>query len=108
PGWHDRAVRHTRGGGTMTTEDEARASFAERMFDANVATMDVFSVYLGDRLGLYRVLSERGPLTAAELAEAAGVNARYAREWLEQQAVTAILDVDDAALPEGDRRFSLR
>jgi len=91
----------------MTTADQARDAFVERLFDSTVATMDVFSVYLGDRLGLYRVLSERGPLTAAELAEAAGMNARYAREWLEQQAATAILDVDDEALPEGNRRFSL-
>jgi 2-polyprenyl-3-methyl-5-hydroxy-6-metoxy-1,4-benzoquinol methylase len=91
----------------MIHADEAREAFSERLFEATIATMDVFSVYLGDRLGLYRVLSERGPLTATELAEAAGMDARYAREWLEQQAATAILDVDDEALPEGERRFSL-
>jgi hypothetical protein len=33
------------------------------------------------------------------------VDERYAREWLEQQAVTGILDVEDPSLPEGERRY---
>ena len=53
------------------------------------------------------MLAEHGPLTAGELAERADMYARYAREWLEQQAATAILKVDDAAKPEQERRFSL-
>ena len=79
----------------------------ERLFASALGTMDVFTVYLGDRLGLYRMLAQHGPLTAGELAERAGMYARYAREWLEQQAATAILEVDDAAKPEQERRFSL-
>ncbi len=53
------------------------------------------------------MLAAHGPLTAGELAERAGIYARYAREWLEQQAATAILGVDDAEKPEEARRFSL-
>ena len=63
-------------------------------------------VYVGDRLGLYRALVDRGPATAEELADATGTNARYVREWLEQQAVTGILEVDAErrySLPEADR-----
>lgn len=42
--------------------DEARRdAFAGRVFEAGLATMDLFSVYLGERLGLYRVLSRTGP-----------------------------------------------
>jgi SAM-dependent methyltransferase len=37
---------------------------------------------------------EHGPLTASALAEATGTDARYAREWLEQQAVYGLLDAD--------------
>ena len=55
--------------------------------------MELLSIYLGDRLGLYRALLE-GPATPAELSARAGVHERYAREWLEQQAVAGILDVD--------------
>ena len=40
-----------------------------------------------------------GPLTRAELAERAGIAPRYAREWLEQQAVAGLLDVEDADAP---------
>ena len=38
---------------------------------------------------------------APELAERAGIDARYAREWLEQQAVAAVLEVDDVARRAG-------
>jgi 2-polyprenyl-3-methyl-5-hydroxy-6-metoxy-1,4-benzoquinol methylase len=69
--------------------------------------LDLFGVYLGDRLGLYRALADAGPLTSSGLAEAASVHERYAREWLEQQAATGILEVDDAAAEPGDRRFGL-
>ncbi len=91
----------------MTSTDQVRDSFVERLFASALGTMDVFTVYLGDRLGLYRVLAECGPLTPGELAARAGINARYAREWLEQQGATAILEVDDEAKPELERRFSL-
>ena len=91
----------------MTSTDQVRDAFVERLFASALGTMDVFTIYLGDRLGLYRMLAEHGPLTAGELADRAGIYARYPREWLDRQAATAILDVDDAAKPEEERRFSL-
>jgi 2-polyprenyl-3-methyl-5-hydroxy-6-metoxy-1,4-benzoquinol methylase len=69
--------------------------------------MDVMSVYLGDQLGLYRNLHDGGTATSTELASRAGIDERYAREWLEQQAATGILDVDDVTAAASDRRFSL-
>jgi SAM-dependent methyltransferase len=65
------------------------------------------TVHLGDRLGYYRALAEQGPSTAAELAAATGTAERYAREWLEQQAVAGILDVDDVDAGPSERRFSV-
>lgn len=82
---------------TMTTDD-----FAARLLNAALGTVEVMSVYLGDRLGWYRALADGGPATAAELTERAGGSPRYAREWLEQQASFGILAV------EGDGRFGLR
>jgi 2-polyprenyl-3-methyl-5-hydroxy-6-metoxy-1,4-benzoquinol methylase len=73
---------------------------------AALGALDLQAVYLGDRLGLYHALADGGPTTPAELAERAGIHPRYAREWLEHQAVGAILDVDDAADPDA-RRYSL-
>ena len=78
-----------------------------RLFEASIGMLDVLSVYLGDRLGLYHALREAGPSTAAGLASQAGIDRRYAREWLEQQAATGILEVADAAAPEEDRVYHL-
>jgi 2-polyprenyl-3-methyl-5-hydroxy-6-metoxy-1,4-benzoquinol methylase len=77
-----------------------RDALVERLSSNAVAAFDLFSVYLGDVLGLYRALADKGPLTSAELAVAAGIHERYAREWLEQQAASALLDVEeDGAAP---------
>lgn len=99
----------------MTTESEIEPAADERtgdalvgrLFEASIGMFDLLSVYLGDRLGLYRSLADGGPATSADLAARAGIAERYAREWLEQQAATGILDVDDPALPADRRRFTL-
>ena len=69
--------------------------------------MDLFAVYLGDRLGYYRALAEGGPATAGELAARTGTAERYAREWLEQQAVTGILACDNPDAAASERRYRL-
>ena len=45
-------------------------------------------VVLGDRLGLYRALAEVGPADSAKLAVRAGLDERYVREWLANQAAS--------------------
>jgi 2-polyprenyl-3-methyl-5-hydroxy-6-metoxy-1,4-benzoquinol methylase len=89
------------------SDEERTGALVERLFGAALGGIDFVSVYLGDRLGLYRALAEAGGSTSLELASRASIHERYAREWLEQQAVTGILEVDDPAKPEGDRRYSL-
>lgn len=69
-------------------------AFAQRVLDATLGAIDLMSIYLGDRLGWYRSLAADGPATAQELASRTGTHPRYAREWLEQQAVTGLLTVD--------------
>jgi 2-polyprenyl-3-methyl-5-hydroxy-6-metoxy-1,4-benzoquinol methylase len=88
------------------TAAERRDALAERLFGSLNATFDLAAVYLGDRLGLYRVLADVGPLTSTELAGRTGLVERYVREWLEQGAVTGILEAegDDDAL---ERRYRL-
>jgi 2-polyprenyl-3-methyl-5-hydroxy-6-metoxy-1,4-benzoquinol methylase len=90
----------------------ARSSFteealSERLFEATIHSLELFGVYLGKRLGLYAALQSRGPSTPAELAAAAGITTRYAREWLEQQAVAGFLAVEDADEPADARRYRL-
>lgn len=78
-----------------------------RLFEASLGMFEIMSVYLGDRLGLYRALHDGGPATPAELAARAGIDERYAREWLEQQAVAEILDVDGIEDLAENRRYTL-
>ncbi|MFF3064876.1 class I SAM-dependent methyltransferase [Oerskovia sp. NPDC057915] len=77
--------------GGSTGESPGAEEFAERLFASALGALDVFSVYLGDRLGWYRSLAADGPATSAELAARTGTQERYAREWLEGQAVAGIL-----------------
>lgn len=67
---------------------------AERIFGALLGTVDILSVFLGDRLGWYRSLVADGPATPPQLADRTATHPRYAREWLEQQAVTGLLTLD--------------
>lgn len=92
---------------TMDGATERREALVTRLFSATIEAMDLFSVYLGDRLGYYRALMEGGPATPAELADRTGTHERYAREWLEQQAVTGILEVEDQEAPAEKRQYRL-
>jgi 2-polyprenyl-3-methyl-5-hydroxy-6-metoxy-1,4-benzoquinol methylase len=77
---------------TATRSDQ----LVERLFSATIDALELFSVYLGSELGLYAALAADGPATAPRLAARAGIAERYAREWLEQQAVAGLLDVAEA------------
>jgi 2-polyprenyl-3-methyl-5-hydroxy-6-metoxy-1,4-benzoquinol methylase len=89
------------------TAEEQAQSFVGRLLEDALGTVDVLTIYLGDRLGLYRALREGGPATPSELASRCSINERYAREWLEQQAVADILKVDNESAPEDARRYEL-
>ncbi len=81
--------------------------FGERLFGAVLGAQLVQATYLGDRLGYYRVLADGDALTSTELAAWTGTAERYAREWLEHQAVCGVLTVDDVSAAAGERRFRL-
>ena len=80
---------------------------AERMFGSALGALDALTVTIGSRLGLYRALHQAGPSTPAELAARTGTDARYVREWLEQQTVAGLLAVTDPAPDPDDRRFQV-
>ncbi len=84
-----------------------RNRFVERLLKSTAGAFDIFTIYLGDRLGFYRALSERGPVTSDELAAHTGAYERYVREWLEQQTVAGILKVEDEAAAARSRRYRL-
>ncbi|GAB3820958.1 class I SAM-dependent methyltransferase [Tessaracoccus terricola] len=80
--------------------------FVDRLMGAALGWAEVNALYLGDRLGWYRDLAIHGPSTHDELAARTGTSPRYAREWLEQQAITGIIVADDATDGE-QRRYRL-
>src|SRR3981081_2068745 len=88
-----RARGRNPGGGVMSVtaaqltkkDEEERGALVERMFHGGIAVLEMLTIYVGDRLGLYRVLAQSGPSTAAQLARSAGTDDRYAREWLPQE-----------------------
>lgn len=86
----------------MTTStgpfDEAKAeAFVGRCVDDFSGTMTVLLAAVGDRLGLFKALADAGPATGAELAERAGVNPRYAGEWLRGMTAAGYLELDRAS-----------
>jgi 2-polyprenyl-3-methyl-5-hydroxy-6-metoxy-1,4-benzoquinol methylase len=91
---------------TVTAEGQ-RDALVERLFEATLGAFDLLTVYLGDRLGLYAAVAEHGPCTSSELAAAAGIHERYAREWLEQQAMSGILSAENPEADDAERRYRL-
>jgi 2-polyprenyl-3-methyl-5-hydroxy-6-metoxy-1,4-benzoquinol methylase len=83
------------------------AALAERLFHDMVGALELLTVYLGERLGLYRALDSGGPATSSELAERTGTAERYVREWLEHHAASGLLGVDDPAAGPLARRYRL-
>lgn len=81
---------------TPAAEPSPSDALAQRVLDAALGTVDILSIYLGDRLGWYRSLAVDGPATADGLAARTGTHPRYTLEWLEQQAVTGLLEVRGA------------
>jgi SAM-dependent methyltransferase len=95
---------------TADTPDDAEAqvgALVERLFGGGIAALEALTTYVGLQLGLYELLYEQGSSTVAEVAQAAGIHERYAREWLEQQAVAELITVDDPSRAADARRYSV-
>ena len=87
--------------------DDAAGAYVDRLLTSALGALDIFATYIGDQLGFYQVLADRGPLTSAELANATGTHERYVREWLEQQTVSGVLKFADENAAATDRQYSL-
>lgn len=106
----DEAVPQGAPGESQTAADEigpAIEALSWRLMESTIAVAEMCTVYLGERLGLYRALDRTGPADVATVASEAGVALRYAQEWCEQQAVAGFVAVDDVAAPPRARRYSL-
>lgn len=90
------------------TMSQSTDELVDRLFNASLAMLDLMNIYLGHRLGYYKVLHDAaGGMTPPELAAAAGTNARYAREWLEKQGASGLLELVAPSDDADQRRFAL-
>lgn len=92
---------------STTADTTRRDAVLEQLFHGTIGALETLHVYLGDRLGLYAALAEVPDANAGELAARARIAERYAREWLEQQAVAGLLDVSGGEEDAAARRYRL-
>jgi SAM-dependent methyltransferase len=80
---------------TTVLIDEAKVeAFAGQVLGDLGAAFSVLLARVGDRLGLWAALAERGPCTSEELAEATGTHPRMIREWLSTHAAGGYVTYD--------------
>lgn len=70
----------------MPINQQALDTFLERAVNDLSASYGGVMVSLGHRLGLYKAMAGAGPLSPREVAQRAGCDERYLREWLNSQA----------------------
>ena len=78
----------------MAVNEAKLQEFMGKALGDSGAGMSAVLVLIGDKLGLYKALSQAGPVTAAELAKPTGCAERYLREWLANQAAGGYVDYD--------------
>jgi 2-polyprenyl-3-methyl-5-hydroxy-6-metoxy-1,4-benzoquinol methylase len=91
----------------LTATGGRTAELVERLFQNTAGALELYTIYIGEQLGLYTALADGGPATSSELADRTGTVERYVREWLEHHATGGILDVDNAGAGPLERRYRL-
>lgn len=86
--------------------ESRRESFSQKMIDIlNYGALNL-AMGIGYRTGLYEVLDTIGrPETVQRIAEQAGLNARYVREWLGIMATAGVVEISQG--DDGTDRFYL-
>jgi SAM-dependent methyltransferase len=81
----------------MEVDDAKLEAFMGRMVGELGAAINVPLMMIGDRLGLFKAMAGAGALTSQQVAEKAGTDERYTREWLSAMAAGDIVAFDPAA-----------
>src|SRR5262245_4332287 len=81
----------TRGAAFDSQKAEA---FAGRMLRALNDGALCLMVSIGHRAGLFDAMRDQAPATSAEIAERAGLDERYVREWLGAMVTSGVATVD--------------
>lgn len=78
----------------MQVDQAKLEAFQGKMVGDMGAAVSAALVIVGDKLGLYKALTEIGPASPEQLATATGTSERYVREWLAAQAAAEYLEYD--------------
>src|SRR5258706_10796443 len=81
----------------MDVNPDRLNTFIGKMLGDVGAAMGASLMLIGDKLGLYKTLAAKGPMSSAELARATGTSERYIREWLAAQAASGYVEYDAAS-----------
>src|SRR5215217_8022618 len=76
----------------MTTTEQ----FAERVVGAVDSASMAVLLSIGHQTRLFDTMAELEPATSADVADAAGLNERYVREWLGGMVAAQVVDFDAA------------
>ncbi|WP_162564331.1 MULTISPECIES: class I SAM-dependent methyltransferase [Microbacterium] len=79
---------------SVASTQEKAAALAQRLLESVGPALELLTVELGRRLGLYSAIDGAGIVTAPDVARLTGYGERQVREWLDQQAVAGLLEVD--------------
>ncbi|MDQ3680499.1 MAG: methyltransferase domain-containing protein [Actinomycetota bacterium] len=77
---------------------EGAEEFAERLVGVLNGGMLALMTSIGHRARLFDVMASLPPATSAQIAEAAGLDERYVREWLGAMTTGGIVDHDPGAM----------
>ena len=85
---------------TVTEQPSLTGSseFAERVLDVLNSGMLALMISIGHRSGLFDAMAALPPATSGRIAQVAGLDERYVREWLAAMTTGRIVDHDPAAM----------
>lgn len=79
---------------TKTFDEQKAELFAGNLLQTLNSGGVTLMISIGHRTGLFDTMADLPPSTPAEIAEAAGLNERYVREWLGSQVTGRIIEYD--------------
>jgi len=80
-----------------SADKEKTKAFAKRFIVDTAAAVRAGLNYIGDRLGIFKIMADSGPVTLEELATKTGLNQRYLQEWLGAMTAAEYVEYDPAS-----------
>ena len=73
-------------------DDKKLKEFTGKVVKDIAGAVSLLMSYIGDQAGVYSVIDEHGPLSAAQLAAKTGLRERYLLEWLSANAAAGYVE----------------